>query len=186
MTWQVEHIEQMLSCLFDFAERDEDGVRNVVAECFGKLAAVASEAVLPRLEEHLAHPSALIRAAVVSSVRFTITEPGCTPIPPASMRKFLSLLADADLKVRRGAILALNCVAHNWPASVSEELGGLLPLLYSETIKKNELVHQVIALPPSAYRNSRLRDIFLPLLPNLFLALQKQIVWMLLCERRLR
>merc|ERR1719198_2098830 len=26
VTWQVEHIEQMLSCLFDFAERDEDGV----------------------------------------------------------------------------------------------------------------------------------------------------------------
>lgn len=98
-------------------------------------------------QERLVHPIAFTRAAVVNSVRFTITEPGGTPVPPASMQKFLSLLSDGDLKVRRGALLALNCVAHNRPGSVREMLGGLLPMLYAETTKKAELVHQVCACP---------------------------------------
>ena len=44
------YVEQMLPRLFEFAERDEEGVRNVVAECLGKLAAVAPDAVVPALE----------------------------------------------------------------------------------------------------------------------------------------
>ena len=47
------YVEQMLPRLFDFAERDEEGVRNVVAECLGKLAAVAPDAVVPALEARL-------------------------------------------------------------------------------------------------------------------------------------
>jgi len=43
----------MLPRLFEFAERDEEGVRNVVAECLGKLAAVAPDAVVPALEARL-------------------------------------------------------------------------------------------------------------------------------------
>ena len=43
-------VPQLLPTLFTFAERDEEGVRNVVAECLGKLAAVAPDAVVPALE----------------------------------------------------------------------------------------------------------------------------------------
>merc|ERR1712070_1271656 len=39
----AEHVDQMLPCLFNFAERDDEGMRNVVAECLGKLAAVATK-----------------------------------------------------------------------------------------------------------------------------------------------
>ena len=139
----------MLPCLFNFAERDDEGMRNVVAECRGKLAAVAITAVLPRLEERLVHPSAFTRATVVNSLRFTIMEPCGTPVTPASIRKFLALLADTDLNVRRSALITLNCVAHNRPASVREQLGeGLLSILYAETSKKSELVHQVSVCSP--------------------------------------
>jgi len=143
----AQNVEQMLPRLFEFAERDEEGVRNVVAECLGKLAAVAPDAVVPQLEARLAHASPLTRAAVVNSLRFTLTEyAGGLPIPAVllgSLRKFLATLQDADLKVRRGALLALNCVSHNKPAAVRELLAELLPMLYEETRKKPELVHQV-------------------------------------------
>ena len=77
------YVEQMLPRLFEFAERDEEGVRNVVAECLGKLAAVAPDAVVPALEARLSHASALTRAAVVNSLRFTLTEfASGAPIPP--------------------------------------------------------------------------------------------------------
>jgi hypothetical protein len=48
-------------------------------------------------------------------------------------------------QVRRGALLTLNCLAHNRPATIRDALSGgeLLPMLYAETAKKPELVHQV-------------------------------------------
>jgi len=49
----------------------------------------------------------------------------------------------AGLQVRRGALLALNCVAHNKPAAVRDALPELLPMLYEQTKKRPELVHQV-------------------------------------------
>jgi len=53
------------------------------------------------------------------------------------------MLEDVDLKVRRGAVLTLNCLAHNKPYAIKDLLPELLPLLYAETSKKPELVHQV-------------------------------------------
>ena len=76
------YAQTMLPPLLQFAERDEEGVRNVVAECLGKLAAVAPDAVVPALQVRLSHASALTRAAVVNSLRFTLTEfASGAPIP---------------------------------------------------------------------------------------------------------
>lgn len=91
--------EQMLPCLFVFAEREEEGVRNVAAECVGRLAAAAPGAVLPALEARLAHPSAHVRAVVVNSLRFTLNEPG-VHLPAPLVGRFLGALNDQDLKVR--------------------------------------------------------------------------------------
>lgn len=45
--------------------------------------------------------------------------------------------------MRRGALLTLNCLANNRPAAIRDALSiDLLPMLYSETEKKPELVHQ--------------------------------------------
>jgi cullin-associated NEDD8-dissociated protein 1 len=90
--------EQMLPCLFAFAERDEEGVRNVAAECVGRLAAAAPGAVLPALESRLGHPSAHVRAVLVNSLRFTLNEPG-VHLPAPLVGRFLGALKDQDLKV---------------------------------------------------------------------------------------
>jgi len=47
------------------------------------------------------------------------------------------------IRTHRGAVLTLNCLAHNKPSAIKELLPTLLPLLYGETAKKPELVHQV-------------------------------------------
>jgi len=137
---------QLLPKLLAFAERDEEGVRNVVAECLGRLTAVAPATVIPKLEALLLSPVAATRSTVISCLRFAITEIGSAPLPPelqGSLFCFLQLLEDIDLKVRRGALLTLNCLAHNKPAAIKEVLSNLLPLLYGETAKRPELVHQV-------------------------------------------
>ena len=50
---------------------------------------------------------------------------------------------DCVAQVRRGALLTFNCLAHNKPFAIREMLGELLPLLYGETAKRAELIHQV-------------------------------------------
>ena len=54
--------------------------------------------------------------------------------------------------MRHGALLALRCVAHNKPTGVRDALPELLPLLYEQTKKRPELVHQV-ELGPSNSNN---------------------------------
>jgi len=137
---------ELLPKLLAFAERDEEGVRNVVAECLGRLAAVSPDAVTPQLKALLPSPSAATRSTVISCIRFAVTELGGGPLPASlqsSLLEFLATLEDEDLKVRRGAVLTLNCLAHNKPVAIKDLLPTLLPLLYPETVKKPELVHQV-------------------------------------------
>ena len=137
---------QLLPKLLAFAERDEEGVRNVVAECLGRLCAVAPAVVVPQLEALLPSPSAATRSTVIGCIRCAVTELGTGPLPPplpASLLGFLLTLKDTDLRVRRGAVLTLNCLAHNKPLAIKELLPQLLPLLYIETVMRPELVHQV-------------------------------------------
>jgi len=79
---------------------------------------------------------------MVNAMRFTLTEP-TVPVPSSTLTKFFLALQDTDLKVRRGALLTLNCAAHHRPSATREQLTELLPMLYRETTKKPELVHQV-------------------------------------------
>jgi cullin-associated NEDD8-dissociated protein 1 len=140
------HVVQVLPLLFAQAEgAPDESLRTVVAECLGKLLAAAPATVLPALRARLTHEAAPMRAIAVTSLRFAIVD---TPSPldallPAAIGDFLGTLSDADHKTRLAALLTLSCIAHNQPSYVSECLPALLPHLYSETVKKAELVHQV-------------------------------------------
>merc|ERR1719284_2209117 len=109
----ANYASKLLPKLLAFAERDEEGVRNVVSECLGRLAAVAPDVVVPELGALLASPAAA-RTTVISCLRFAITELGPSqPLPTilqTSLLDFLRLLEDSDLKVRRGSLLTLNCI----------------------------------------------------------------------------
>jgi len=143
------YAQDMVPSLISFAEHEEDGVRNVVSECLGRLAAVSSglaEVVIPHMIGLLSHLNSHVRATVVQSLRFAVGEVGNSPLPSslaASLMKFLQAMSDADVEVRRAALLALKSIAHNKPDSIREVLADLLPLLYEQTRKRADLVHQV-------------------------------------------
>uniref|UniRef100_A0A1I8QDB4 TATA-binding protein interacting (TIP20) domain-containing protein n=1 Tax=Stomoxys calcitrans TaxID=35570 RepID=A0A1I8QDB4_STOCA len=131
--------------LFKHCECPEEGSRNVVAECLGKLVLVKPEDLLPRLQEALKSESPLIRTVVVSAVKFTISD---KPQPidvllKQNIGKFLFLLRDPEPSVRRVALVAFNSAVHNKPSLVRDLLPTLLPWLYSETKVKNELIREV-------------------------------------------
>lgn len=131
--------------MFRHCECPEEGSRNVVAECLGKLVLVNPEDLLPRLQLALKSESTLMRTAVVSAVKFTISD---QPQPIDSLLRqsigqFLYALQDPEPSVRRVALVAFNSAVHNKPSLVRDLLPELLPQLYSETRVKKELIREV-------------------------------------------
>ena len=121
--------------LYLHCECSEEGTRNVVAECLGKLTLIDPNNLLPKLQESLASPSALMRTTVVTAVKFTISDhpQKIDPLLRQCIGQFLNTLQDPDLNVRRVALVAFNSAAHNKPSLIRDLLDSILPQLYSET-----------------------------------------------------
>ncbi|CAG0913840.1 unnamed protein product [Notodromas monacha] len=60
--------------LFAHAETSEEGMRNVVAECLGRLTLSEPADLLPRLKEQLMHSNAFMRSTVITAIKFTISD----------------------------------------------------------------------------------------------------------------
>lgn len=131
--------------LFKHCECSEEGSRNVVAECLGKLVLVNPEELLPQLQLALRSESHLMRTAVVSAIKFTISDQpqSIDPLLRQCIGQFLFALQDPEPAVRRVALVAFNSAVHNKPSLVRELLPELLPQLYSETKIKKDLIREV-------------------------------------------
>ncbi|KAJ3070655.1 Cullin-associated NEDD8-dissociated protein 1, partial [Quaeritorhiza haematococci] len=165
---------QLWSLLFRNTEESttEEGTRNVIAECLGKLSLSDPATFLPQLKEKLGSENAAARATVVTAVRYTFTMHPTTATGVATgaaagsggeaaasatgaageeydellrsfIVDFLRLVKDGDLNVRRVSLATLNSAAHNKPHLIRDSLSELLPLLYEETNVKQELIHEV-------------------------------------------
>lgn len=60
--------------LFRHCECSEEGTRNVVAECLGKLTLINPSSLLPQLQSSLDSNSSLMRQTVLTAVKFTICD----------------------------------------------------------------------------------------------------------------
>nr|CAG4642282.1 EOG090X00HY [Evadne anonyx] len=138
-------VPQIWDLLFRHCECSEEGTRNVVAECLGKLTLTDAEELLPRLRVALNSPSALMRTTIVTAVKFTISDQhqSIDPFLKQCMADFLLTLQDTDLNVRRVALIAFNSAAHNKPSLIRDLLDSVLPQLYNETKVRKELVREV-------------------------------------------
>ncbi|NXS61534.1 CAND1 protein, partial [Brachypteracias leptosomus] len=139
------YVEEIWALLFKHCECTEEGTRNVVAECLGKLALVNPSELLPRLKKQLSAGSPQARSTVVTAVKFTIAD---QPQPVDALLKgcigdFLKTLQDPDLNVRRVALAMFNSAAHNKPSLIRDLLSSALPSLYHETKVRRELIREV-------------------------------------------
>ncbi|KAG0496791.1 hypothetical protein HPP92_001482 [Vanilla planifolia] len=139
------YIEKILALLFNHCESEEEGVRNVVAECLGKIALVEPRNLIPALKERTTSPAAFTRATVVIAVKYSIVErpEKIDEILYHDISTFLMLIKDKDRHVRRAAVLALSTAAHNKPNLIKGLLPEMLSFLYDQTVVKQELIRTV-------------------------------------------
>uniref|UniRef100_A0A4W3IUM1 Cullin-associated and neddylation-dissociated 1 n=1 Tax=Callorhinchus milii TaxID=7868 RepID=A0A4W3IUM1_CALMI len=139
------YVENIWTLLLKHCECAEEGTRNVVAECLGKLTLIDPETLLPRLKGYLESGSSYARSSVVTAVKFTISDHP-QPIDPLlknCIGDFLKTLEDPDLNVRRVALVTFNSAAHNKPSLIRDLLDTVLPHLYNETKVRKELIREV-------------------------------------------
>lgn len=111
------HIDSIWRTLFKHCECPEEGTRNVVSECLGKLTLMKPEKLLPILREtFVAHPEKLgstspfVRSAIITAIKFTIVDQPqhIDTILNGYIRDFLNGLEDEDINVRRVALVMFN------------------------------------------------------------------------------
>ncbi|KAM7478698.1 hypothetical protein LguiA_026911 [Lonicera macranthoides] len=143
--FQDSSVEKILNLLFNHCESEEEGVRNVVAECLGKIALIKPAKLVPALKERTTNRAAFTRATVVIAIKYSMVErpEKIDEIIYPEISSFLMLIKDHDRHVRRAAVLALSTAAHNKPNLIKRLLPELLPLLYDQTIIKQELIRTV-------------------------------------------
>ncbi|VAI22516.1 unnamed protein product [Triticum turgidum subsp. durum] len=139
---QDSNIVKILALLFNHCKSEDEGVQDVVAECLGKIALIEPNKLIPVLKECTSSPAANTRATVAIAIKYSIVErPGkIDAIMYSEISTFLMLIKDSDMHVRRAAILALSTAAHNKPNLIKGLVPELLPLLYDQTVVKQELV----------------------------------------------
>jgi len=139
------HFELLLGLLFEHTSHDEEGTRNVVSECLGKLALINPEPVVLALKERTKNPNALTRACVTAAIKFTIFEK-TLPVDKVltkNITTFLDLLADPEINVRKSVMLSLNYCAHHKPSIIRDALPKYLPQIYDQSKIKPELIREV-------------------------------------------
>nr|GMD40784.1 cullin-associated NEDD8-dissociated protein 1 [Ipomoea batatas] len=143
--FQDSSVDKILHLLFNHCESEEEGVRNVVAECLGKIALIEPGKLVPALKERTTNPAAFTRATVVIAIKYSLVErpEKIDEILSNEISSFLMLIKDDDRHVRRAAVLALSTAAHNKPNLIKGLLPELLPLLYDQTTIKKELIRTV-------------------------------------------
>jgi cullin-associated NEDD8-dissociated protein 1 len=147
-------IKDTVPLLFENCDNEEEGVRNVVSECLGKLALVDYDQVMPQLQKLLTD-SELKRSTAISAVKYTITEQprNIDEKLKTDLQSFLKLLnkSTETVAVRRAAVLLLNSAAHNKPGLIVDSLDKILPNLYQETVFEESLI-RIIHYGPFKHR----------------------------------
>jgi cullin-associated NEDD8-dissociated protein 1 len=139
----------MLPLLYDNANSAEEGVRNVVAECLGKIAILEPDR-LGELKAMATSSEAAIRQTVATAVRHAVSDQPVAAIDErlaADAEAFLSLIDDEDLGVKRAALLTLNTLIHSKQGVVRPILASLVEKVYRETVIRPELIHKVMLGP---------------------------------------
>ncbi|CAH0476431.1 unnamed protein product [Peronospora belbahrii] len=110
------YVDRVLPVLQKMSAREEEGVRNMVGECMGKLVVTNSAKLMSIVVELCGSSNVWSRWTSLTSLKYAMTTNAQKPAVDAifaHIDPFLAALEDEDLHVRRAALLMLNTAAHH-------------------------------------------------------------------------
>uniref|UniRef100_A0A0N4Z951 TIP120 domain-containing protein n=1 Tax=Parastrongyloides trichosuri TaxID=131310 RepID=A0A0N4Z951_PARTI len=139
--------------LVDHAKCGEEGTRNVVAECMGRLAIIIPSKLIPQLTVLSNTDIPEMITTSMTAVRYILSfkhidmDKYLIPVMEDILNKFQS----NDTNVKRHAILTFNAAVNNRSKIVRPFLSTLLSLLYAET-DVNESFIEIIEMGPFKHK----------------------------------
>lgn len=127
------YVDQVLPHLFKHCTDEEEGVRNMVAECLGALTSMHPLRLVPELIKLPGStPNPLILWTLATSLKYCMAGKAPVDVLSPHMETFLKMMTHDDLDVKKATLLMVNAAVHHQPLLVSELLPGLIiPGLYS-------------------------------------------------------
>ena len=138
----AEDASRTLEILFANAGSEEEGVRNVVAECLGLLAVGDASSLAPALAEKVSSGDARTRATSVLAMKYAALalkaddSSNAVAVFASVLPKFVGSipLRDEDRDVRRAAVQTLSAAAHAAPALARPILADAIPAVFEQTV----------------------------------------------------
>ena len=136
----LPHLPAVLPVLLQQCKSEEESVRTIVAECLGVLTTMLPDHIVPvllQLSEDEADKLSrrMIGNALRCSLSRSTSSPAALQAVAATMHRFLPLLQDSDLDVKRAALLMVNTAVHHNLGTVEEHLGTVVIPALIETLQ---------------------------------------------------
>lgn len=139
-------VDQILKHLFSHCSSSEEGTRNIVGECIGKIALFQYETLIPVLKRMSQDKNMYTRSTIARSLKYAIvdtSDPELDALLSTEVKSFLNLLKDSEIVVRHSSLLTFNHIVHHKPQLIRGCLDEYFQTLYGETVKKPELITTV-------------------------------------------
>ncbi|OUS43842.1 putative TIP120 protein [Ostreococcus tauri] len=140
-----QEANEVMAILDRTASSEEEGVRNVVSECLGRLTASNPKVLMPEIANRFAaSASALEKATHISAVKFAVLASAKGELTKIRgdlrLPEFMSAISDEDVNVRTAVIKMISAVIHRESALIVPILPDILPKLLAQTAIVTELV----------------------------------------------
>ncbi|CAE7627941.1 CAND1 [Symbiodinium pilosum] len=142
------HVPRVLPILQQYADSQEESMRNVVSESLGHLLAVDQDAVMQALTALLSNrerESWRMRAAAVAAVRFAAAKQCQASAVLPLKEALLVCLGDEELQVRKAALHSVNvvCVSPTCSEILRDSTDLVLERIKEDSKQKPELIREV-------------------------------------------
>ncbi|KAJ3424895.1 tip120 [Anaeramoeba flamelloides] len=139
------HLNLIITLLFNNCTNEKQGIRKIVAECFGKLTLIKPKTIIKMLVKEIGNGPTVMRHTIITSVQFMIHKDNTTidQVLFENIKHFYKCLSDEDSSIRLATLKLLNLALQYKPILIPRNLEDLLPLIYQESKMKKDLIHIV-------------------------------------------
>lgn len=125
-------LDKLVSVLATYSADEDESIRNIVAECLGKLASLAPEVILPELASMATGKSKFTRWTSVTSVKHAVSSgsEAVSHMLGKFLQAHLALLSDDDLDVKRAALVSLTAIVHHRHELLQDSIHEVLPPIF--------------------------------------------------------